>query len=148
MDAHSVYGGSGAHRYLYCAGSIQAEEGIPDTTSEFAQLGTDGHELSDICFKNKRTARSFVGDKPLTNKERVIDAEMADYVQQYVDFVTAIGGDQEYEQRVTYYEYIPGGFGTADVIIVKDDTLYVIDLKYGKVSRLMPTTIRPCSFTD
>ena len=131
-DAHSIYGGSGAHRYLYCAGSIKAEEGIPDETSEFAQLGTDSHELSDICFKNKRTTRSFIGQKPLTNKERVVDAEMADYVQQYVDFVTAIGGDQEYEQRVTYYEYIPGGFGTADVIIVKDDTLYVIDLKYGK----------------
>jgi hypothetical protein len=131
MSDHSIYGGSGAHRYLYCAGSIQAEAGIPDKTTEFAQEGTDGHELSDICFKNKRTARSFIGQKPLTNKERVIDQTMADYVQQYVDFVTAIGGDQEYEQKVTYYEYIPGGFGTADVIIVKGNTLYVIDLKYG-----------------
>ena len=38
----------------------------------------------------------------------------------------------EIEQTVSYDEWVPGGFGTADVIIAKGDTLYVIDLKYGK----------------
>jgi hypothetical protein len=132
MGAHSVFGPSSAMKWLNCPGSIQAETGIPDTTSEFAKLGTDAHELAEICLKNKRTARSFIGKTPLSNKEQIIDQEMADYVQEFVDFVRNLGGEQEYEQEVTYYDWIPGGFGTADVIIVKGYTLYVIDLKYGK----------------
>jgi hypothetical protein len=36
------------------------------------------------------------------------------------------------EQRVDYSEWVPDGFGTSDVIILTDDTLTIIDLKYGK----------------
>ena len=90
MGAHSVFGPSGSVKWLNCPGSINAEKGIPDTTSEFAQEGTDAHELSEICLKNKRTSRSFIGKSPLSNKERVIDQEMGDYVQTYVDYVRGI----------------------------------------------------------
>ena len=57
---------------------------------------------------------------------------MAGYVQEYVDYIKSIGGYQEYEQEVSYDDWVPGGFGTADAIVTKDDTLFVIDLKYGK----------------
>lgn len=132
MSAHSVYAPSGAHRWLNCPGSIKAEEGIPDVTNEFAQEGTDAHELAEICLTQKQTTRHYIGKTPLINKERVIDQEMADYVQEYVDYVRAIGGHQEYEQYVDYSEWVPGGFGTADGIVVKNGVMYVIDLKYGK----------------
>ena len=132
MTAHSKFGPSSAHRWLNCTGSIKAEEGIPDTTSEFAAEGTDAHELAEICLKHKVTARNYIGRAPLTNKERVIDQEMADYVQEYIDYVLAFGGDQEYEQHLTYEEWIPGGFGTGDVVAVKDKTILSGDLKYGK----------------
>lgn len=35
------------------------------------------------------------------------------------------------EQKVDFSEYIPDGYGTADCIIVSDDTLQIIDFKYG-----------------
>ncbi|MEI3231027.1 MAG: DUF2800 domain-containing protein [Gordonibacter pamelaeae] len=38
----------------------------------------------------------------------------------------------ELEQRVDYSEYVPGGFGTADVAVLSEGVLHVIDLKYGK----------------
>jgi hypothetical protein len=132
MSDHSVRGPSGAVGWLHCAGKISAEAGIPDTTSEFAAEGTDGHELADICLTQKRTTRTFIGQTPLINKERVIDQDMADYIQTYVSYINGLGGNQEYEQEVSYDDWVPGGFGTADVIIVKDKTLFVIDLKYGK----------------
>ena len=133
MGNHSIYGPSSAHRWLRCPGSIKAEDAMPEEKeSPFAAEGTDAHELAEICLNNKRTARSFIGKAPLTNKERVIDQEMANHVQTYIDYVKGLGDHQEYEQEVSYDDWVPGGFGTADVIVSKDETLFVIDLKYGK----------------
>lgn len=36
------------------------------------------------------------------------------------------------EQRVDFSKYVPGGFGTSDVIIIREGRLHIIDLKYGK----------------
>ena len=36
------------------------------------------------------------------------------------------------EQRLDFSHYVEGGFGTGDLVIVADDVLQVIDLKYGK----------------
>ena len=38
----------------------------------------------------------------------------------------------EIEQKLDLTDYVPESFGTADCIIVNDDTIEVIDLKYGK----------------
>ena len=131
MSDHSVYGPSGAARWLNCPGSIKAEEGIPDTESSFAFEGTCAHELAEWALRRNFQTVEVVGEALPINKE-LISQQMADYVQEYVDYVRSLGGDQEYEQEVSYGRWVPGGFGTADAIVTKDDTLFVIDLKYGK----------------
>lgn len=35
------------------------------------------------------------------------------------------------EQKVDFSDYVPDGFGTADCLIVSDETLHIIDFKYG-----------------
>ncbi|MGH2233059.1 DUF2800 domain-containing protein, partial [Enterococcus faecalis] len=35
------------------------------------------------------------------------------------------------EQRLDFSKYVPDGFGTGDCLIIADDTLSVIDMKYG-----------------
>ena len=35
------------------------------------------------------------------------------------------------EQRLDFSRYVPDGFGTGDCIIVSDDVLHIVDLKYG-----------------
>jgi hypothetical protein len=35
------------------------------------------------------------------------------------------------EQRLDFSNYVPEGFGTGDLVIVADKTLYIVDLKYG-----------------
>ena len=132
MEEHSPLGASGASRWLYCAGSYWAQKDLPDKSSTFAFEGTCAHELAEICLANKVAARRRIGLPLLINKEFIVTSDMADYAQTYIDYVRDIGGVQEYEQKVSYSDWVPGGFGTADVIATVDDTLFVIDLKYGK----------------
>jgi hypothetical protein len=136
MDAHSIYGPSSATKWLNCPGSIKAEEGIPDTTSEFAAEGTCAHALAELCLTTELNhVKRLVGKHQIINKERQdqpITSEMADYVQEYVDYVREIGGHQEYEQHFDYSDWVPGGFGTGDAVAVNGTTLHSIDLKYGK----------------
>ena len=76
--------------------------------------------------------QSWVGKTLIENNAVTVDQEMADYVQQYVDYVKSIDGRHEYEQQVHFSDWVPEGFGTADALVLQDTTLYVIDLKYGK----------------
>ena len=135
-EEHSPLGASGAACWLNCAGSYWAQKDLPDKGSAFALEGTCAHALAELCLTTELNhVKLLVGKHQIINKERQgqpITSEMADYVQTYVDYVRGIGGNQGYEQRVSYEEWVPGGFGTADAIVTKDDTLFVIDLKYGK----------------
>ena len=67
--------------------------------------------------------------------------EMLDVVPIYTDycsdqFIEAQTANDlaimEIEQKLDLSEYIPESFGTADCIIINDDLMEVIDLKYGK----------------
>jgi hypothetical protein len=136
MGEHSVFGPSGAHRWLNCPGSIKAEEGIPDTGSPYAAEGTYAHAVAELCLVTSlKHVKSIIGQHVVINdvkQEQAVTSEMADHVRTYVDYVRAIGGQMEIEQKVSYEKWVPGGFGTADVIITRGRTLYVIDLKYGQ----------------
>ena len=123
MGAHSVFGPSGAVGWLNCSGKIKAEEGIPDKESSFAAEGSEAHDLVDVALKKN------IDVKDLNHES---SKEMIDYCQTYVNYVRALGGEQEYEQEVSYDKWVPGGFGTADAIVVKDNTITIVDFKYGK----------------
>lgn len=133
MITHSIFGPSSAHRWLRCPGSIKAEASVPEKESPYAVEGSAAHALAETCLKNKNDTNVWIGKKLLyNNKEWIIDPEMADYIQMYIDYVREIDGDLEIEQKVSYNDWVSGGSGTADAIVVKDDILFVIDLKYGK----------------
>lgn len=43
----------------------------------------------------------------------------------------------EIEQKLDLTEYVPESFGTADCVVINDNLMEVIDLKYGKVFQYM-----------
>jgi len=136
MTTHAKLSASGAHRWLACPGSVKAEDGIPDTTSTFAQEGTAAHELGEISLVGGTDCSDMIGTRLLENNAYSVTPEMADAVQVYVDVVRYLGGEQMYEERVDFSEWVPDGFGTSDAIVLNQTKMSVIDLKYGKGHRV------------
>lgn len=127
MSAHSAMGPSSAHRWMICPGSVKAQEGLPDISSEFAEEGTRAHAYAHLLLDPV--------DAPNCEPD---DEDMAYYCTQYADYCNNLGGIQAYETRVSYNDWVPGGWGTADCIVLDDTILHVIDLKYGKGVAISP----------
>lgn len=61
---------------MACPGSVALSEGLPDKSSEFADEGTDAHELAALCLSLGDTpAKDFIG-KTL-DKGNTVTLEMA-----------------------------------------------------------------------
>lgn len=143
MTAHATLGASNAHRWLVCPGSVEAERDIPNTTSPFAEEGTEAHELAEMALRMAHLPPEHVDADDFDRYAHIKshewldlyeNTEMADFVRVYVDYVNqaAKGADLfEIEQRVSYADWVEGGFGTADAVIIKDGVIHVCDLKYG-----------------
>lgn len=136
---HAKLGASSAHRWLNCPGSVAAIEALPigDTSSSFAIEGTAAHELSEICLLSGEDAEAWIGKPLVEMPDWVVDEEMAEYVQVYLDYCRAIARDADeifVEQTVSYSDWVPEGFGTNDfgALNLKDKSIKIADLKYGK----------------
>ena len=124
MVAHAKLSASGAHRWINCAGSVAAEAAMPygNKSSVFAEEGTRAHDLAENALREGVAADTLTDDK-----------DMADFVQVYVDYVRSFkASHMTIEERVDFSDWVPEGFGTADAILIYDNTLHVCDLKYGR----------------
>lgn len=131
MSAHAKLSASGAHRWIACPGSVKAEEGLPDKTSSFAEEGTLAHDIVEKALR--------LGFNCDTLCDRPDLAHIAEPAQVYVDYVRALPGKLRFvETRVDFSEWVPGGFGTADSIVIDEETatLQIADLKFGKGVRV------------
>ena len=52
MTIHAKLSASGSSRWMNCPGSIAAEEGKPDSSSKYAELGTVLHEVAEHMLTN------------------------------------------------------------------------------------------------
>ena len=128
---HAELSASSAHRWIACPASVSASRGIDDSSSEAAEEGTAAHLLAERCLVSRAPARSFIGE---IFNGHVVDSEMADFVQVYVDYCNSIRGDRTYvEARLDYSLWAKGGFGTADFLRFGAGEAWVVDLKYGRM---------------
>ena len=144
--AHALLSASGAHRWLHCTPSAKLEDAEGERpTSVFAQEGTLAHELSELYIKhdilNEIDDAQFDEAFSAIMSNELFSNEMLDVIPIYVDYCNdeyneAISKNEnalmEIEQKLDLTEFVPESFGTADCVIINDDIIEVIDLKYGK----------------
>ncbi len=144
-DVHSLLSASGAARWVACPPSARLESQFTeDQESTYAAEGTLAHAIAEQLL---RYNNGEISKKALTGRLNKLKAdplyndEMLDYIAEYANRVWEIVNEVKascpdalvlFEQRLDFSEYVPGGFGTGDVVIVADDMVNVIDLKYGK----------------
>ncbi len=131
---HAVLSASSSHRWLNCTPSAMLEKSFENKGSEAAAEGTAAHELCEHKLKKalKKRSKRPVSDYNTDEMEECSDAYVDFVMEQYEqakqkckDPVVLI------EQRLDFSAYVPDGFGTGDCLIVADDTLHIVDFKYG-----------------
>lgn len=131
---HAVLSASSSNRWIHCTPSARLEEHVTEKTSIYSAEGTLAHS------KAEEKLRNYVEGHP-RRKVKCDDGEMDECTTAYRDYVIEVlntekktCGDAklDIEVQLDLTPWIPEGFGTSDAIIVSDNTLHVIDLKYGK----------------
>lgn len=134
--AHALLSASGSARWLNCTPSPLLEEQYPDSDSEAAAEGTAAHELAE--YKLRVLKGSKFQQRPTSKWD---SEEMESHTDDYADHVMATLAHAKetspaatllIEHRLDFSHLVPEGFGTGDAIIIADDTMTIIDLKYGK----------------
>ena len=134
---HALLGASKAYQYIACPPSARLQEGLPDKTSPYAEEGTKAHELCELRLRQLEGNDVYDVKRATANPEGEYPPEMQKAADVYVDFIrdTMAGFTEEpsmfVEQSVNFSGWVPEGFGTCDCVLIADNTLHIIDFKYG-----------------
>lgn len=133
-DEHALLSASGSHRWLECTPSAKLEANYKDEGSPYAEEGTRAHAMAE------QRLNAFLAGKT-KRKPKDADAEMWETTGTYVDVCierinearkTSPDAEIHVEQRLDFSRWVPQGFGTGDMVIVSDEFVEIVDLKYGK----------------
>lgn len=136
MPKHAYLSASASHRWLACPPSAKLCANILDQASEYAQQGTDCHELCAYLVE-KALGRDVIDP---TENLTYYDAEMQNCAEEYRNYILEqIKAAKEFckdpqvmiEQRLDFSHWVENGFGTGDCVIVADEILQIIDYKHG-----------------
>lgn len=135
--AHALLSASSAERWLACPPSAVAAEAYVNEGSDFTREGTLAHEVAELVARTvAKITPDFIADLKNWTGSEDITQEMIDCAEGYRDYIQEqIHQDDALvmlEQRVDFSPWVPGGFGTADCIIIQGNVMDVIDYKFGK----------------
>ena len=133
-DVHSNLPPSASKMWISCPPSAALNAKAPDSDSSYALAGTLAHSIGEAKI------RQALGED--ISIPECTDAEMAEATDQYRDYVleqieAARASCRDptvlVEQRVSCERWAEGCFGTADFLLISDQTLHICDLKYGQL---------------
>lgn len=166
--AHSRFSPSATEREYQCPASFLLSEKFEDSQSSDAAHGTAAHHIGELCLTggtdvdyyadltvavDKRGRCRFVEEDGFVGSDElpfVVDEEMVDNVQRYVDWCRELPGEHFVEVRVEHTKWCPDAdengepiepqFGTSDHNACipagcgrfEQSTLVITDLKYGR----------------
>lgn len=152
MATHAKLSPSAASRYFNCIGAMAMEDGEARTTSVHADEGTAAHFIAALCLGRGEQAETYLGaivqvggggecaitDNPVGQFFQ-IDQTAAQRIQVYLDVCRNFAQDGELVEflveqglDISSLTLEDNANGTADCVIMSEDTLTVVDLKYGR----------------
>lgn len=136
---HAILSASSSYRWLNCPPSARLEQNFPDRAGVSAEEGTFAHKYAEMCLcKHFGTASAKGFDLYLTNakKSQWFTKSLQDYAEEYIAMIIEKAesgkGEVFLEQKLDFSDWVPGGFGSGDAVIIYADRIEVCDLKYGK----------------
>ena len=147
-DKHAVLSASGAHRWLECTPSARLEASLPSQTSAYAEEGTLAHKLAEAAalYATGQSGEAEYNEQLAEiKKNEYCTADMLEYCWDYAELIKSKRraleektGDATVliEAQISFGNWVPAGFGTADCLILADGYMEVIDFKYGKGKRV------------
>lgn len=140
-EKHALLSMSSAHRWLVCTAAPRFEEGLPESTSAYAEEGRLAHAIAELKVLKKftiMTNRTYNSRLNKLKKEAAYDPEMDKTTDLYLEHLMeqAMLYDSSptvaAEVKVDVSDYVPEGFGTCDCVMIGGDTLCITDYKHGK----------------
>lgn len=142
MTAHAFLSASGSKRWLSCTPSARLESTLPDsprstTGFDYSAEGTTAHTLSEIKLRlqyGQISSEEYKRELEIIKLTQYYNEDMEMYTDNYVVYVRSqIGANDEplFEQKVDFSDWVNDGFGTADVVVLSENSIHVMDLKYG-----------------
>jgi len=143
MTAHAILSASGSKRWLTCTPSARLEATLPEpkrggNSFDFSQEGTMAHSLAEAKLRHyfgQIGIEEYEKEYEIIKATPYYDDDFEANVDSYVLYVRSQIGEGDiplFEQRVDFSDWVPDGFGTADVVILSKHSIRVIDLKFGK----------------
>ena len=140
---HAVLSASSSKRWLSCTPSARLEQTLPEPKRpsgafDFSQEGTMAHSLAEAKLRhlfNQIGIEEYEREYDIIKNTPYYNEEFEAHVDNYVLYVRSQIGEGDtplFEQRVDFSDWVPDGFGTADVVILSKSAIRVIDLKFGK----------------
>lgn len=142
---HAKLSPSAAERWINCPGSIRLSEQCPPAGStDYADEGTAAHRLAELkleCGLVPIGDPKLMQDFETARASQYYCGEMEEATDYYADRVREIYGEALWsdpsaelmvEQHFSLEDWVPGGFGTSDAVVIGNGAIEVIDLKYGK----------------
>ena len=140
-EKHALLSASSASRWLVCTAAPRFEEGLPESTSTYAEEGRVAHAIAELKAIKKftvMTSRTYTTRLNKLKKEALYDPEMDKTTDLYLEHLTEqsmlydSSPTVAAEVKVDFGEYVPEGFGTCDCVMIGGDTLSITDYKHGK----------------
>lgn len=140
-EKHALLSASSAARWLICTAAPRFEEGLPESTSAYAEEGRLAHAIGELKVSRKYTRidpRTYTSMLIKLKKDPLYTPEMDKTTNTYLDHIMeqVMAYDTvptvAVEVQVDFSDYVPEGFGTCDCCIIGGDLLSIVDYKHGR----------------
>ena len=143
MTAHALLSASSSKRWLTCTPSARLEATLPEQKKpkgafDHSAEGTMAHSLAEIKLRHHYGQigyEEFEREYDIIKATPYYNEDFEANVDNYVLYVRSQIGEGDiplFEQRVDFSDWVPDGFGTADVVILSTHKIRVVDLKFGR----------------